>query len=90
MSTEILKETTPTPRVTNLKSVSKLIVERLTTDATFRKAFQNDPAAAMRECGVPERLLPDQQLASSIDFISLGHRLQAYETESIAVACVVI
>lgn len=87
MSTDIVKET---PRVTNLKSVSKLIVERLTTDATFRKAFQNDPAAAMRECGVPERLLPDQQLASTIDYIALGHRLQASEVDSIAVACVVI
>jgi putative modified peptide len=88
MSTEVIKETTP--KVTNMKSVSKLIVERLTTDSAFRMSFQKDPAAAMRECGVPERLLPDQHLASSIDYISLGHRLQAQDVDSIAVACVVI
>lgn len=89
MSTELIKETS---RVTDLKSVSQFIVERLTTDPAFRKEFQNDPAAAMRECGVPERLLPDPQLASSIDFIALGQRLTAYEDDvsSIAVACVVI
>jgi hypothetical protein len=88
MTTETVKE----PRVNSMKSVSSLIIERLTNEPAFRKAFQTDPAAAMRDCGVPERLLPDQHLATSIDFIELGRKLTMYEsdTASIAVACVVI
>lgn len=88
MTTETVKDTS---RVTNMKSISSLIIERLNKEPGFRKAFQSDPVAALRDCGVPERLLPDQHLAANIDFIEIGRKLTMYsDVDSIAVACVVI
>jgi hypothetical protein len=77
------------------REVSRSVVERLTTDASWRQQFQREPVSALREAGVPEELLPTARAAGEIDLIELGRRLEAArlqggELGAIAVACVVI
>jgi hypothetical protein len=88
------KDTVKEARATSLKGVSNLVIERLSQDPAFRKSFQEDPVAALKDCGCPEVILPDRQSVSGIDFITLGRkleRIQLYTGDSaIAVACVVI
>lgn len=88
------KETAKEARATNLKGVSSLVIERLSKDAAFRKAFQEDPVTALKDCGCPDVILPDRQSVTGIDFIALGRkleRIQLYtDNSAIAVACVVI
>lgn len=76
-----------------LKGVSSLIVERLATDPAYRRKFQADPVAALRESGVPEKMLPSPEAVQNLDFIALGRRVEQIQikgAEAIAVACVVI
>jgi hypothetical protein len=88
------KETAKETRVTNMKGVSSLVIERLSKDPLFRKAFQEDPAAALRDCGCPESILPDHNTISNMDYITLGRKLERIhlysDPSAIAVACVVI
>jgi hypothetical protein len=88
------KDTVKEARATNLKGVSGLVVERLTKDASFRKFFQEDPIAALKDCGCPEAVLPDRSVVSNLDYINLGQKLERIhlysDTSAIAVACVVI
>lgn len=87
------KETAKEARATNLKGVSSLVIERLSKDTAFRKAFQEDPVAALKDCGCPDVILPDRHSVSGIDFIALGRKLERMQISSeasIAVACVVI